>query len=228
MVGGRGVGVCLFMWLFMHSFMCGLQPQHWLVASIHAILCSACPYHELHVCGWPTPALSTLAQLAHPLSAAAFFQEHALPSASPPHLQEILYAASRGNNSRLRDFLEHGFEPDTADYGALACAARAEDCTKGDRRGQRPLTHSLLAALQDRTHVWWPGVHFCSSLGGIPHAEPATCKNGLGRLNRSAQEVTASLARSLLPLPRRLPALQMAAQHSCWPAPRVRGAPAGR
>lgn len=38
-------------------------------------------------------------------------------------LQEFLYAASRGDNSRLRAFLDQGFEVDSADYGARRSAA---------------------------------------------------------------------------------------------------------
>ena len=35
-----------------------------------------------------------------------------------PTLQTFLYAASRGDNGRLRSFLEQGFDPDSAHYGA--------------------------------------------------------------------------------------------------------------
>ena len=34
-------------------------------------------------------------------------------------LQEFLYAASRGDNNRLRAFLEQGFDVNTADYGEV-------------------------------------------------------------------------------------------------------------
>lgn len=37
----------------------------------------------------------------------------------PPTLQEFLNAASRGNNQRLRYFLEQGFDVDSSDYGAV-------------------------------------------------------------------------------------------------------------
>ena len=35
----------------------------------------------------------------------------------PVPLQTFLYAASRGDNGRLRSFLEQGFDPNSADYG---------------------------------------------------------------------------------------------------------------
>lgn len=42
-----------------------------------------------------------------------------ISSLPPPAPQTFLYAASRGDNGRLRSFLEQGFDPDSADYGRL-------------------------------------------------------------------------------------------------------------
>lgn len=46
-----------------------------------------------------------------------FQQTLSLAAAAPLPFQEFLFAASRGNTQRLRDFLDQGFDADSADYG---------------------------------------------------------------------------------------------------------------
>ena len=77
------------------------------------------------------------------------------------HAQEFLYCASRGDTSRLRTFLNQGFDPDAADYDGRTALMLA--CVKGFREAVQLLLEAGAA------------VNAQDAFGGTPMCACAVC-----------------------------------------------------